>query len=200
MVEIDAKMVAALRKRTGAPMMDCKAALRDTGGDMDAAVDWLRKHGLQTANNRADKDVTEGQVFSYVHHNGKLGVLVEIGCETDFVARNEEFQQFGTDLCLHVAAMNPAYLNESEIDEASLGKEREILFEMTRSQMQGKPDDVVAKAAEGRLKKYLAERCLMDQQFVKDDKKTVEEVRKELVARIGENIQVRRFVRVELGG
>ena len=199
MAAIDAKMVGALRKRTGAPMMDCKAALAEADGDMDKAVDVLRKKGLQTADNRSDKDAAEGQVFSYVHHNGKLGVLVEVACETDFVARNEEFREFGADLCLHVAAMNPAYLNAEEIDEESLARERQILVDMTRAQMDGKPDDVIEKAAEGRLKKYLAERCLVDQPFVKDDKKSVGEALKELAGKIGENLQLRRFVRVELG-
>ncbi len=200
MTQINAKDVGALRKRTGAPMMDCKAALQEAGGDMEKAVEILRKKGLKMADNRADKDATEGRVFSYLHHNNKLGVLVEIACETDFVARNEEFVQFGNDLCLHVAAMNPAYLKAEDIDEAALAKERQLLIDMTGAEMQGKPAEVVEKAAEGRLKKYLAERCLVDQPFVKDDKKSVGEALKELAGKIGENLQLRRYVRLELGG
>lgn len=199
MTQIDAKSVAELRKRTGAPMMDCKAALAEANGDMDKAVDVLRKKGLKTADARADRQATEGMVFSYVHHDGKLGVLVEIACETDFVARNDEFRTFGADVCLHVAAMNPAFRSVDQIDAATVEKEREILMDMTRNEMQGRPEDVVAKAVDGRLKKYLAERCLMDQPFVKDGAKTVGEALTELAARIGEKLELRRFVRMQLG-
>jgi len=127
MVEIDAKTVMALRKKTGAPMMDCKAALTESGGNEEKAIEILRKKGLQAADARGGRDATEGQVFSYVHHNGKVGVLVEIGCETDFVARNEEFQEFGRTACLHVAAMRPAYLSQEDVDAAAIEKERKFL-------------------------------------------------------------------------
>lgn len=200
MAEIDPKLVMALRKQTGAPMMECKRALEETAGDSDKAVDVLRKKGLKTADAKAGRDATEGRVFSYVHHNGKLGVLAEVACETDFVARNEEFCQFGADLCLHVAAMRPISIRAEDVDPAIVEKERAILTEQTRMQMAGKSDDVIAKAVDGRMKKFFSEQCLLDQQWVKDDSKTVEQVRKELVGRIGENIQIRRFVRLELGG
>ena len=131
--------------------------------------------------------------------NGRIGVLAEVACETDVVARNDEFVQFGADLCLHIAAMNPRYLEASDVDEAAANREREILIEQTRTQMAGKPDEVVAKAVEGRMKKFFSEHCLMDQAWVKDDKQSVEDVRKALVGRIGENIQVRRFQRLQLG-
>ncbi len=201
MADIDAKTVMALRKQTGAPMMDCKAALQEVGGDVDAAVQALRKKGLQTADKKADRDAAEGAVFSYVHHNGRLGVLVEIACETDFVARNEAFQQFGKDVCFHVAAMNPESLTREEVSSDTLAKERDILTAQARETMEGKPDEIIEKAVEGRMKKFFAERCLMEQPFVKDDAdRDIETVRRELVGKIGENIQIKRFTRFELGG
>ena len=200
MTKIDAKTVMALRKKTGAPMMECKAALQETGGDMDKAVDALRKQGLKSADQKADREAAEGKIFSYVHFNGRIGVLADVACETDFVARNEEFVQFGSDLCLHIAAMNPRYLEASDIDEATANREREILIEQTRTQMAGKPDEVIEKAVEGRMKKFFAEQCLLEQPWAKDDSQTVEQVRKALVGKIGENVQIRRFVRLELGG
>ncbi|MGE0143158.1 MAG: translation elongation factor Ts [Planctomycetota bacterium] len=199
MTEIDAKMVAALRKRTGAPMMDCKAALTEVGGDMEKAVDVLRKKGLKAADARGERDAGEGMVFSYVHHNGKLGVLVELGCETDFVARNEEFRAFGRDVCLHVAAFRPRYLAPADVSEAEVARERDIVLEQTRQQMAGRPDEVIQKAVEGRMQKFFAELCLLEQPWVHDDKKAVGLVVKELAGKIGENIQIRRFTRLELG-
>ncbi len=200
MAEIDAKMVMALRRRTGAPMMHCKAALQESGGDADKAVDVLRKQGLQTADNKAGRSAKEGLIFSYVHHNGKLAVLVEVACETDFVARNEEFVQFGNDLCLHVAAMNPGYLSKEEVSEADIERERELLTAQAAENMAGKPAEVIQKAVDGRLQKFFGERCLLEQPWVKGDSQTVEQVRHDLVGKIGENLQVRRFVRLELGG
>lgn len=200
MTQIDAKTVMELRKMTGAPMMECKAALRATDGDMEKAVDVLRKQGLQAADKRAGRAATEGQVFSYLHHNGKLGVLVEVACETDFVARNEEFRAFGKGVCLTVAAFRPQWLRAEDVDEEVLKKERDFFRAQTEESMKGRPAEIVEKAVEGRLRKWLAERTLLDMPYVPDDSKTVEEVRKELVAKIGENIQVRRFVCMELGG
>jgi elongation factor Ts len=200
MADIDAKTVMALRKRSGAPMMDCKKALQEAGGDEAKAADILRKKGLQSADKKADRDVKEGLVFHYSHHDGKLGVLAEVACETDFVARNEDFQAFGKDLCLHVAAMNPRFLDASEVSAEEVEKERNFQMEKAAEQMAGKPEEVVEKAVDGRMKKFFAESCLMEQPWVKDDSLTVEEVRKNLVGQIGENIQVRRFVRVQLGG
>ena len=202
MANIDAKTVMELRKMTGAPMMNCKAALVESGGDIEAAVAVLRKKGLKTAEGKAGREATEGRVFSYVHHNGKIGVLVEVACETDFVARNEEFLQFGKDLCLHVAAYRPKYVDREQMDPAVLAKEREILTAQARENMKGKPQEIVDKAVEGRLEKFYAEQCLLDQVWVKDEGSgaNVEQVRKTMVGRIGENIQIRRLVFLELGG
>ena len=194
MADIDAKTVMALRKQTGAPMMDCKAALQEVGGDVDAAVQALRKKGLQTADKKADRDAAEGAVFSYVHHNGRLGVLVEIACETDFVARNEAFQQFGKDVCFHVAAMNPESLTREEVSSDTLAKERDILTAQARETMEGKPDEIIEKAVEGRMKKFFAECCLMEQPFVKDVDKKVADVLSE-----AGDAEVSEFIRFKLG-
>ena len=199
MTEIDAKTVMALRKKTGAPMMDCKSALQEAAGDMDKAVDVLRKKGLKAADSRGDREATEGQVFSYVHHNGKLGVLVEIGCETDFVARNEQFQAFGHDCCLQVAAMRPRYLSRDQVEAEAVEREQRVLAEQVAEQMKGRPADVVQKAVDGRMQKFFAEQCLLEQEWVKEHGKTVTEVVKELAGKIGENIQIRRFAMLELG-
>ena len=198
-MDIPAKTVMSLRKRTGAPMMDCKKALAEADLDEEKAVDILRKKGLQSADNKAARDANEGVVFHYIHHDHKLGVLAEVACETDFVARNEQFQEFGRDLCLHIAAMKPRFLNRDEVNESDIEKEREFLTAQAAEQMAGKPQEVIDKAVDGRMKKFFSEHCLMDQAWVKEDKKSVEDVRKELVGHIGENIQVRRFVRMQLG-
>lgn len=199
MADIDAKTVMALRKRAGAPMMDCKKALQEAGGDPEEAFEILRMKGLQSADKKADRDAKEGLVFHYMHHDGKLGVLAEVACETDFVARNEDFRQFGQNLCLHIAAMAPQFLNRDDVSVEAIEKEQEFQLEKAREQMAGKPEEVVEKAVEGRMKKFFSEVCLMDQAWVKDDTQTVEEIRKGLVGHIGENIQVRRFVRLKLG-
>ena len=199
MVDIDAKTVMALRKQTGAPMMDCKKALQDVEGDIDKAVQELRKRGLQSADKKAGRQATEGMVFSYVHPPGKIGVLVEVACETDFVARNEEFQSWGRDLCHHIAFADPAGLTREDIDAELIEKERQFVIEQSKETMAGKPEDVIEKAINGRLEKFFAERTLLDQGWVKDEKQSVEQVRKDLVAKIGENIQIQRFVRFELG-
>ena len=200
MADVDAKTVMALRKRTGAPMMDCKKALIEAEGSTDKAVDILRKKGLQQADHKAGREAKEGMIFSYVHHDAKLGVLAEIACETDFVARNEQFQQFGKDLCLHIAALNPYHLSRQEVTSEDIEKERTFQLERTREQMAGKPEQVIEKAVDGRMNKFFEERCLVDQPWVKDDTKNVEGARKELVGSLGENIQIRRFQRMELGG
>lgn len=199
MATIDAKTVAQLRKQTGAPMMDCKHALEETGGDLEEAILVLRKKGLKTAEQRAGREVAEGRLFSYVHHNGKLAVLAEVLCETDFVARNEEFLQFGKDLCVHIAASMPRFVSEQDVDPAVLEKEREVAAAQAREDMADKPEEIVAKAIEGRVKKFVKENCLLMQPWLHDPSKTVDQVRNELVAKIGENIQIRRFVRLELG-
>jgi len=200
MTTIDAKTVMKLREMTGAPMMDCKAALMESAGDMEKAKDLLRKKGKATADKAADREVKEGKLFSYVHHNGKVAVLVEIVCETDFVARNEDFNAFGRGCCLTAAAYAPAYLNREAVDAAAVERERAVVTEQTLQTMKGKPQQVIDKAVEGRLEKFLAEKCLMQKQYVPDDTKTVEQMRTELVGKIGENIQVRRFHYMALGG
>ncbi|MFO0276893.1 MAG: translation elongation factor Ts [Planctomycetota bacterium] len=200
MTEIDAKTVMRLREMTGAPMMDCKAALKETGGDMEKAKDVLRKKGKQLADNAAGREVKEGLVYAYQHHNGKLGVLVEVACETDFVAKNEDFKAFCRGVALTVAAYSPAFLNRESVPADAIAKEKQIVAEMAAESMKGKPQAVIDKAVEGRLDKFYAEKCLMEKQYVPDDTKTVEQMRTELVGKIGENILVRRFVRLELGG
>ncbi len=199
MVDIDAKMVMALRQKTGAPMKDCKAALTEAGGDETKAIEVLRKKGLKAGEGLAGRSASEGLVCSYVHHNGRIGVLVELGCETDFVARNEEFQVFGKDVCLHIAAMRPKFLDRDSIDPAFLETERRIYTEQTQQQMQGRPADVIAKAIEGRVQKMFAEVCLVDQPWVKDGALTVTQALKALAGKIGENLAIRRFHRMELG-
>ena len=204
MTEIDAKMVKQLREMTGAPMMDCKAALQEAAGDFDKAKDVLRKKGKQVADKAASRDVKEGKFFSYVHHNGKLAVLAEIVCETDFVALNEEFNAFGKGVCFTAAFGAPKFLSREQVDAAAVAKEREFVLEQTLQTMKGKPQSVVDKAVEGRMEKFFAEKCLMEMTYVdpagQGDALTVEQRRAVLVGKIGENIQVRRFVRMELGG
>ena len=206
MTEIDAKTVMRLREMTGAPMMDCKAALKETSGDMDKAKDVLRKKGKQLADKAAGREVKEGKLFSYVHHNGKLAVLAEIVCETDFVAKNEAFNAFGKGVCFTIAASNPPvmFLNRDSFDPAAIAKERAFVTEQAAEQMKGKPQSVIDKAVEGRMEKYFAERCLMETGYIdpsgQGEQRSVEQVRHELVGKIGENIQIRRFTRMELGG
>lgn len=200
MTEIDAKTVMRLREMTGAPMMDCKAALKETGGDMEKAKDVLRKKGKQLADKASGREVKEGLCYAYQHHNGKLAVLVEVACETDFVAKNEDFKAFCRGVALTVAAYSPAFLSRESVPADAIAKEKQIVSEMAAESMKGKPQAVIDKAVEGRLDKFYAEKCLMEKQYVPDDTKTVEQTRTELVGKIGENIVVRRFVRLELGG
>jgi elongation factor Ts len=200
MTKIDAKTVKQLRDLTGAPMMDCKSALAETGGDIDKAKDVLRKRGQQVADKASDREVSEGLVYGYAHHNGKLGVLVEIVCETDFVAMNEDFKAFCHGVAMTVAAVNPPYLDKAAIPAEDIEKEQNIVTEMTKESMAGKPENVIEKAVTGRMEKWFGEHTLMAKPYVPDDSKTVEQVRTELVAKIGENIQVRRYFRMELGG
>lgn len=199
MTEIDAKTVMRLREMTGAPMMDCKSALKESAGDFDKAKEVLRKKGKQLADKASGRDVKEGLVFAYQHHNGKLAVLVEIACETDFVAKNEDFKAFCRGVALTVAAYAPAFLNKDSVSPEALANEKRIVTEMAAESMKGKPQAVIDKAVEGRMEKFFAEKCLMDKPYVPDDTKTVEQVRTELIGKIGENIQVRRFSRFKLG-
>jgi elongation factor Ts len=194
---ITAQMVKELRERTSAPMMDCKAALTETQGDMEKAVDFLRKKGLAAAAKKAGRIAAEGAVGSYIHGGGKLGVLVEVNCETDFVARTDEFQELVRDIAMHIAAAEPRFVRREEVTEDVLAREREIFRDQATAS--GKPPQVVEKIVAGKMEKYYAEFVLLEQPYVKDSDKTVGQLITEKIAKIGENIQVRRFVRFKLG-
>jgi elongation factor Ts len=194
---ITSAMVKELRERSGAGIMDCKSALEATNGNLDGAIDHLRKKGLAAAAKKAGRATSEGLVISYIHPGNKIGVLVEVNCETDFVARTEEFQSLARDLAMHVAALAPQYVGREEVPEAVLRREQDIYT--SQAQATGKPAQVVERIVQGKLAKWHAEVCLLEQPFVKDDKKTVSELVKELIAQLGENIVVRRFSRFQLG-
>jgi len=197
MASISAKDVAELRRQTGAGMMDCKKALAETGGDFAKATEWLRAHGVARADTRAGRAAKQGLVESYVHHSGKIGVLLEINCETDFVARTDDFKQLARDVAMHIAAAAPLAVSADQIPAEVVERERRIYTEQVAQE--GKPEAIRAKIVEGKLKKFYAEAALLDQPFVKDDKRTVGEVVKELSGKTGENVVVRRFARFQLG-
>ncbi|NOY44487.1 MAG: translation elongation factor Ts [Deltaproteobacteria bacterium] len=194
---ITAQAVKELRERTGAGMMDCKKALQETGGDMDKAIEFLRKKGLADAAKKAGRVAAEGLVHSYIHAGGRIGVLVEVNCETDFVARTDAFKQFVHDVAMHVAATNPRWLDRESAPAEEVENERRILSEQAAES--GKPPQVIEKMVEGRLQKFLKENCLLDQPFVKNPDVTVGELLKQKIAELGENIRIRRFVRFQLG-
>lgn len=196
-MHIDAKVVKALREKTGAGMMDCKKALQEAGGDEEKAVDILREKGLSAAARRSGRAANQGIVDSYIHLGGKIGVLVEVNCETDFVARNDEFRMFVRNICLQVAATNPAYLVKDDVPEPVLEKESQII--RAQALNEGKPEKVIDKIVEGRLTKFYRENCLLEQPFVKDEDITIGELLTGLIAKIGENIIIRRFSRFEIG-
>jgi elongation factor Ts len=195
---VSATLVKDLREKTGAGMMDCKKALGETGGDFAKAEELLRKKGLAAAAKKATRVATEGLVASYIHMGGKVGVLVEVNCETDFVARTEAFQQLVKDISLQIAALNPTWVKRDEVPPEVIAKEVEIAKAQIKDGAK-KPEAILEKIATGKLEKFYEERCLMDQPFVKDDKKRVHEMLTAAVAKIGENIQVRRFARFVLG-
>ncbi len=197
MAEVSASAVKELREKTSAGMMDCKKALAETGGDFAKAEELLRKKGLARAQGKATRVAAEGAVGSYIHMGGKIGVLVEVNCETDFVARTDAFQQLVKDLSMHIAAFNPTYVKREEVPADVVAKEVEIAKEQVRDGK--KPEAILEKIAQGKLEKFYEQVCLMDQAFAKDDKKKVHEIITEAVAKIGENIQVRRFARFVLG-
>lgn len=198
MAEVSPALVKELRQRTGAGMMDCKKALTETGGDMDKAIDWLRQKGLAAAAKKAGRAASQGLVGSYIHLGGRIGVLVEVNCETDFVARTDEFQALVRDIAMHIAAAAPRYVRRDEIPAAAVEKEREIL--RARTLEEGKPANIVDKIVEGRLEKQFYNAvCLEEQPFVKNPDITVGQLVKEHIARLGENIVIRRFSRFELG-
>ncbi len=194
---ISAKLVQELRAKTGAGIMDCKRALTDTDGDLEKAVDVLRKKGLAAAAKKAGRTTSEGAVVSYIHGGGKLGVLVEINCETDFVAKTEQFQQLTKDIAMHIAASNPQFLKREDVPERVLNKEREIYAAQFVNS--GKPEHVIEKIVDGKIDKYLSEICLLEQAFVKDTDKTIQELVTEMIAQLGENLNIRRFTRFALG-
>lgn len=198
MAEIAPALVKSLRERTGAGMMDCKKALVETGGDAERAVEWLRQKGLATASKKAGRTASEGVVDAYIHLGGRIGVLIEVNCETDFVARTEPFRALVRDLAMQVAAASPRFVRREEVPAAEVEKEREIL--RARALEEGKPAHIVDKVVEGRLEKQLfTQACLEEQPFIKNPDQTVGDLLKETIARLGENIVVRRFVRFEVG-
>ena len=195
--QITAAQVRELRDMSGAPMMDCKKALTETDGDLEKAGEWLRKKGIAKAAKKASREVTEGLVSSYIHHNGRVGVLLEVACETDFVANTDQFKDFCRGISLHVASMKPLCVAREEVPSELVEKERTLLLDTVDK---SKPEEIQQKMVDGRMGKFYAEQCLLEQPFVKDDKKTVEQHRAEIVGTLGENIQIRRFARFEVGG
>ena len=197
MPEITAAMVKQLRDKTGSGMMDCKKALAETNGDMDKAIDFLRKKGLATAAKRAGRATTEGVVQPYVHTGGKLGVMVEVNCETDFVAKSEDFQEFAKNVAMHIAATNPLGIVPEDVPEETLAREKAIYVDQAKQT--GKPDNVIEKIVEGKMNKFLKENCLMQQAYVRNPDITIADLLNELIAKIGENISIKRFVRFQIG-
>ena len=197
MASISAKDVAELRRQTGAGMMDCKKALAESGGDFAKAIEWLRAHGVARADKRAGREAKQGLVHSYVHHSGKIGVLLELNCETDFVARTDDFKQLARDVAMHIAAAAPLAVSADQLPAEVIERERRIYTEQVAQE--GKPEAIRAKIVEGKLKKFYSEAVLLDQPFVKDDTRTVGEVVKEVSGKTGENVMVRRFARFQLG-
>ncbi|WP_288863221.1 translation elongation factor Ts [uncultured Megasphaera sp.] len=194
---ITAGLVKELRTKTGAGMMDCKKALSATDGDLDKAIDFLREKGLAAAAKKADRIAAEGLVYSYIHGNGRIGVLVEVNCETDFVAQTDGFKDLCKDIAMQIAAAKPAYLKREEVPQEVLDHEREVLSKQALNE--GKPQHIVDKMIVGRIEKYYKENCLLDQEFIKDADKTINQVITEQIAKIGEKIDIRRYVRYELG-
>ncbi|MFH1142669.1 MAG: translation elongation factor Ts [Candidatus Uhrbacteria bacterium] len=194
---IDAKTVVELRRMTGAGMMDAKKALEACAGDLEKAAEELRKKGIAKAAKRADRETKEGRVHAYIHSNNKAGAMVEVLCETDFVARNDDFKAFCHDLAMHIVAADPLYLIREDVPADVVEKEIELFGAEMKEQ--GKPDDVIAKIVEGKMTKYYSEVCLMEQPFIKDEDKTIEQFVQEKIGTIGENIQINRFTRFNIG-
>ncbi|HNW60524.1 MAG TPA: translation elongation factor Ts [bacterium] len=196
-MSISASIVNELRNKTGAGMMDCKKALEQTNGDIEKAIEYLRKHGVQQAEKKVGRSANQGIIQSYIHPGSRLGVLVEINCETDFVARTTDFQEFAKDVAMQIAAANPLVVDRSEVDQEKIAKEMEIYRAQAREQ--GKPENIVEKMAQGKLEKFYQEVCLLEQSFVKDPTKTIRDLLNEKIAKLGENMILRRFVRFQLG-
>lgn len=193
--KISAKQVAELRQMTGAGLMDCKKALTETGGDAEKAVTILRTKGMASASKKAGRATSEGIIESYIHLGGKVGVLLEVNCETDFVAKNEDFRSFVKDVCLHIAAVNPICVSREEVPAELIEKEREVAM----AQAEGKPPAAIQKIVEGKINKYYSSICLLDQPFVKDSDKSVQEVLTQKISQLGENMVIRRFSRFQVG-
>jgi elongation factor Ts len=197
MAEITAAMVRQLRDSTGIGMMDCKKALQESDGDMEKAVDFLRKQGMAAVEKRAGRDANEGVILSYIHPGSRLGVLLEVNCETDFVARTDEFQEFTRDVAMHIAAEQPTVVGREDVDPALIEKEKDIYLEQAKNE--GKPENIAEKIVQGRLEKYYQEVCLLEQAFVKDPDKTIDQMLTGLTAKIGEKLSIRRFACFRLG-
>jgi len=196
-MEITAKMVKELRDKTNAGMMDCKKALAESDGDFEKAVTYLREKGIAKAASKAGRTTSEGIIVSYIHPGDKLGVMVEINCETDFVARTEDFQSFAKDVAMQIAATGPLAVAREELDKDLLEKEKEIYRQQALNE--GKPEKIIDKIVNGKVEKYFSEVCLMEQSFVKDNEKTITNVINEIISKLGENISIRRFTRFRLG-
>ncbi len=196
-MNITAKMVKDLRDKTAAGMMDCKKALTDTGGDMEKAVDLLRQKGLAVAAKRAGRATTQGVVETYIHAGGNLGVMIELGCETDFVAKNDDFRAFARDIAMHLAALNPVAVSREEVPPEVVSREKEIYVQQALDS--GKPEAIVEKIVSGKIEKFLSEICLLEQQYVKNPDLTVQDLLNELVGKMGENISIKRFARFQVG-
>jgi len=196
-VEVSASMVKDLREKTGAGMMDCKKALAESGGNFEKAVDYLRQKGLATAARRAGRVASEGQIGSYVHAGGKIGVMVEVNCETDFVAKTDDFQAFAKDIAMHIAASSPLYIQRENVPPEVLEREREIYRAQAREA--GKPEKIMEKIVEGKLEKFYSEVCLLEQPFIKDPDRTVQDLLNGLIGKLGEKVEIRRFFRFQVG-
>ena len=197
MAEVTAEMVKELREKTGAGVMDCKQALQEADGDFDKAIEILRKKGAASAQKRLGRETKEGVIDAYIHPGNRLGVLIEVNCETDFVARNEEFRQFVRNMAMQVAASNPLVVSREDLPQELVEKELEIYRSQAREQ--GKPEHIIDKIAQGKLEKYYQEVCLLEQAYIRDPDRTVEDILNEIRAKIGENIIIKRFVRYQLG-
>jgi elongation factor Ts len=197
MAEISAAAVKELRDKTGAGMMDCKKALVESNGDVEKASEILRKKGIASASKKASREVNEGRIESYIHPGNKIGVIVEINCETDFVAKTDDFSTFSRDVAMQIAASSPLFVKRDDVDQATIDSEMDIYREQAKSQ--GKPENIIDKIATGKLDKFFSEICLLEQPFVKDPDKTIENLVTETIAKLGENISIRRFSRFKIG-
>ena len=196
-MSLDMSLVKKLREQTGVGILECKKAIQEANNDFEKAVELLRKKGFEKAKSKASRATKQGLIGSYIHSNGQIGVLLELGCETDFVAKNDDFKALAKDISMQIAAMNPLYISENDIPAEVIEKEKEIYKEQMKNS--GKPDNIIEKITEGKLKKYYSEICLLHQAFFKEDKKTIENLIAETIHKIGENIVVKRFVRYQVG-